>query len=95
MMTMNSRERECLKFCFVQAIQKELNTMVRNWNLHRIRPSNNAESPSGVPDVLYFNHCLQNLKIIQFVFHEKIMTLLQPCLPENLKSMGVFRNLRI
>ena len=48
-------ERECLKFCFMQVIQKELNTMVRNWNLHRIRPSNNAESPSGVPDVLYFN----------------------------------------
>ena len=29
--------------------------MVRNWNQHRIRPSNNAESPLGLPDVLYFN----------------------------------------
>ena len=48
-------ERECLKFCFMQVIQKELNTMMRSWNLHRIRPSNNAESPSGAPDVLYFN----------------------------------------
>ena len=48
-------ERECLKFCFMQVIQKELNVIARNWNLHRIRPSNNAESPSGIPDVLYFN----------------------------------------
>ena len=29
--------------------------MVKSWNLHRIRQLNNAESPSGVPDVLYFN----------------------------------------
>ena len=48
-------ERECLKFCFMQVIQKELNVIARNWNLHRIRPSNNAESPSGIPDVRYFN----------------------------------------
>ena len=27
----------------------------RYWNIHRIRPSNNAESPPGRPDVLYFN----------------------------------------
>ena len=26
-------ERECWKFCFMQVIQKELNAMVRNWNL--------------------------------------------------------------
>ena len=24
------------------------------WNLHKIRPTNNAESPSGRPDMLYF-----------------------------------------
>ena len=25
-----------------------------HWNLHKIRPSSNDESPSGRPDVLYF-----------------------------------------
>ena len=46
---------ECLKFCFMDIIQSELHTVARNWNLHRIRPTRNAESPSGRPDVLYFN----------------------------------------
>jgi hypothetical protein len=36
-------------------IQKELHRIARQWNLHRIRPSTNAESPPGRPDVLYFN----------------------------------------
>lgn len=36
-------------------IQTELHRAARNWSIHRIRPSNNAESPPGSPDVLYFN----------------------------------------
>ena len=39
---------ECLKFCFMQVLRDEL------WNLHRMRPSTNVESPSGRPDILYF-----------------------------------------
>lgn len=46
---------ECLKFCYMDLIQKELDRTARHWNLHRIRPSTNAESPPGRPDVLYFN----------------------------------------
>ena len=48
-------QRECIKFCFMEIIQIELHRVARNWNIHRIRPSNNAESPPGRPDVLYFN----------------------------------------
>ena len=48
-------ERECIKFCFMDIIQAELHRVARNWNTHRIRPSNNAESPPGRPDILYFN----------------------------------------
>lgn len=46
--------RECLKFCYMDIIQTELHRTARDWNLHRIRPSTNAESPAGRPDVLYF-----------------------------------------
>ena len=46
--------RECLKFCFMDVIQSELHRAAQEWNVHRIRPSGNQESPSGKPDVLYF-----------------------------------------
>ena len=45
---------ECLRFCFQPLIQEELNRVAQHWNLHRIRPSLNQESPPGRPDVLYF-----------------------------------------
>lgn len=45
---------ECLKFCFMPLIQEELDRVAVHWNLHKIRPSSNEESPSGRPDVLYF-----------------------------------------
>ena len=45
---------ECLKFCFTSMIRDELHRFAMEWNLHRIRKSVNAESPSGQPDVLYF-----------------------------------------
>ena len=32
----------------------ELNRVARHWNLHKIRPSSNNESPPGRPDVLFF-----------------------------------------
>ena len=47
-------QRECLKFCFIDVLQMELHRVAQEWNLHRIRPSNNAECPSGKPDALYF-----------------------------------------
>ena len=45
---------ECLRFCFMPLIQEELNHVAQHWNLHKIRPSSNQESPPGRPDVLYF-----------------------------------------
>ena len=47
--------RECLKFCFMHVVQTELNRVAVNWNVHRIRKSNNVESLPGPPDVLYFH----------------------------------------
>ena len=45
---------ECLRFRFIPLLQKELNRVAQHWNLHKIRPSLNQESPPGRPDVLYF-----------------------------------------
>ena len=45
---------ECLKFCYCDLIQRELHRVAQLWNLHNIRPSSNAEVPSGRPDTLYF-----------------------------------------
>jgi hypothetical protein len=45
---------ECLKFCYLPLIQQELDHVVLHWNLHRIRPNPNRETPPGRPDVLYF-----------------------------------------
>jgi hypothetical protein len=38
-------QRECLKFCFMDILHKELHRVARLWNLHRIPPSFNMESP--------------------------------------------------
>ena len=44
---------ECLLFCYMEIIEKELEQVARLWNLHRIRPSRNSCSPSGRPYLLY------------------------------------------
>ena len=46
--------KECLKFCFMALIQKELDEVKSQWNRHRIRRVTNSQSPAGRPDVLYF-----------------------------------------
>lgn len=50
---------DCLKFCFMDVLQDELNNVAINWNLHRIRLQK-VDSPSGRPDVLYFMPVLQD-----------------------------------
>ena len=60
--------RECLKFCFMGVIQAELDRVAQHWNLHRIRPQNNVESPPGRPDTLFFLPELQGDLYIA-IFH--------------------------
>ena len=45
---------EAIQFCFTPIIQRQLDDLVCEWNHHRIRPSRNAETPGGIPEVLYF-----------------------------------------
>ena len=49
-------QAECLKFCFIPVIRHELHKVAVLWNLDKIRPSPNQESPSGTcrPDMLFF-----------------------------------------
>ena len=48
------KEVECLRYCFMDLVQKDLDEARREWNTHRIRPSRGARCPAGVPDELYF-----------------------------------------
>ena len=50
----NYIQMQCLKFCFMPVLRAELQRVAQHWNLHKIRPSKNEDSPAGRPDVLYF-----------------------------------------
>ena len=44
---------ECIRFCYMGLLQKELDTIRLLWNTHRIRLSRNPFSPAGKPDVMF------------------------------------------
>ena len=45
---------ECVRYCFMNVVQNDLNNFVSFWNCHRIRHSPGAGCPAGIPDELYF-----------------------------------------
>ncbi|XP_064392470.1 uncharacterized protein LOC135340086, partial [Halichondria panicea] len=47
-------ERDCLRFCFFHLIQFDLDRFYWEWNTHRIRKSNTANTAGGIPNELYF-----------------------------------------
>ena len=53
---------DCLRYCFMPLIQKELDGIAREWNAHRTRPSQHAEAPGGIRDILYFAPETQGLQ---------------------------------
>ena len=46
--------RECLKFCFMPILRKELFLVAELWNTHTIQSQPRQEITSGKPDVLFF-----------------------------------------
>ena len=44
----------CIRYCFMDILQKELDFVATTWNEHLIRGSTMSECPSGVPDELFF-----------------------------------------
>ena len=41
---------DCLRYCFMDLIQKELDSVAHEWHVHRIRHS--SENPVGLPNML-------------------------------------------
>lgn len=52
--TDNPVHLECLRYCFLPLIQRDLNIFTRTWNLHRIRQERHTEVQSGIPTVMYY-----------------------------------------
>ena len=44
---------DCLVFCFMDVIRRQLSLTYHLWNAHRIRSSRGAEVPGGVPNHLF------------------------------------------
>lgn len=51
----------------MDVLQKELYRVSIHWNIHRIRPTKNSESPSGHPDVNYFVPGLSTGNITDYI----------------------------
>ena len=51
----NEEHTECLRFCFNEVLQTELDEVRDHWNLHNVRHQKNLEDPHGKPDFLYNN----------------------------------------
>lgn len=45
---------ECLQYCFMGIIRKELHQVMNEWNLHKISTKKNSECEKGKPDVMFF-----------------------------------------
>ena len=46
--------KECLKFCFLPVIRRELRLVVELWNTHNIQRQTRSEVEGGKPDVMFF-----------------------------------------
>ncbi|XP_062614152.1 uncharacterized protein LOC134275889 [Saccostrea cucullata] len=53
----NRFQKSCFQFCFMNILQKELESTALAWNSHRIRP-NTGSCPAGIPNEIYFLHDL-------------------------------------
>lgn len=64
---MHAWVRDAVRYSFGAVIQKELDQFVHDWNSHRIRHTNMAEVPHGIPDVLYTVPSLKGVIICKIV----------------------------
>jgi hypothetical protein len=78
---------ECLKFCYMTLLRKELHRVAKNWNLHKIRPSTvNEQSPHGRPDMIYFvPEAFNAISYLQVVSQEDLEVAKEICcdVPQN------------
>lgn len=45
---------ECIRYCYLKLLRKELNLIKIQWNTHHIRSSRASQSPSGKPDIMFY-----------------------------------------
>ena len=59
--------KECLKFCFLPVIRRELRLVVELWNTHNIQRQTRCEVEGGKPHVMFFTpEMTMGFKIFQF-----------------------------
>ncbi|CAH1155551.1 unnamed protein product, partial [Phaedon cochleariae] len=46
-------DKSLVQFCFMQLVQRDLDEVVLEWSVHKIRPSRNSNSPSGRPCIMF------------------------------------------
>ncbi|CAG9764650.1 unnamed protein product [Ceutorhynchus assimilis] len=46
-------DKSLIQFCSTPLIQKELDQVCLEWNVHRIRKTRNANAPAGRPAIMY------------------------------------------
>lgn len=63
---------ECVRYCFLPVITRDLNRVLQHWNEHTIRRSRNTECPSGKPDVLYFQHEIYRTKDFKMLLPDNL-----------------------
>lgn len=71
---------ECLRFCYMNIIRRELAEVKALWNNHRIRKSKEASCPAGVPDHLFCNPGRQGLQCLVRVTEDQCAPLMNQCL---------------
>ena len=50
----NDFQVECLRYCFMQVIQADLDRIAEHWNSHEIRQQKHSNIPSGKPELLHY-----------------------------------------
>ena len=45
---------ECLRFCFLPVLRKELHMVAELWNTHNIQSQKRHDVEGGKPDIMYF-----------------------------------------
>jgi hypothetical protein len=87
---------ECVRFCFMRAIQNSLDDFRILWNCHRIRQQRHTESYSGIPNVLYFlpetYYAMDYARMIPFDREEVSEVYVHATIPRVGMQSGVFAN---
>ena len=52
--TGDALQKDCLRFCFAELLQEDLDAVKEYWNTHRIIRKSRNDTIPGVPDVLYY-----------------------------------------